>query len=119
MRQFLADSEKVVKESGHPEKYALLFFDIVHFKFFNVTYGIPEGDAFLRQIGNCLKEVFPGYFISRFDVDHFMVLADSSGVEDKIREAHSRILLFALLPRWTARQAFTSWAAGAQTPIWR
>lgn len=92
MRQFLADSEKVVKESGHPEKYALLFFDIVHFKFFNVTYGIPEGDAFLRQIGNCLKEVFPGYFISRFDVDHFMVLADSSGVEDKIREAHSRIL---------------------------
>lgn len=92
MRQFLADSEKVVKESGHPEKYALLFFDIVHFKFFNVTYGIPEGDAFLRQIGNCLKEVFPGHFISRFDVDHFMVLADSSGVEDKIREAHSRIL---------------------------
>lgn len=92
MRQFLADSEKMVKESGHPEKYALLFFDIVHFKFFNVTYGIPEGDAFLRQIGNCLKDVFPGYFISRFDVDHFMVLADSSGVEDKIREAHSRIL---------------------------
>lgn len=92
MRQFLADSEKVVKESGHPEKYALLFFDIVHFKFFNVTYGIPEGDAFLRQIGNCLKEVFPGHFISRFDVDHFMVLADSAGVEDKIREAHSRIL---------------------------
>ena len=92
MRQFLADSEKMVKESGHPEKYALLFFDIVHFKFFNVTYGIPEGDAFLRQIGNCLKDVFPGYFISRFDVDHFMVLADSAGVEDKIREAHSRIL---------------------------
>lgn len=92
MRQFLADSEKLVKEGGHPEKYALLFFDIVHFKFFNVTYGIPEGDAFLRQIGNCLKEVFPGHFISRFDVDHFMVLADSSGVEDKIREAHSRIL---------------------------
>lgn len=92
MRQFLADSEKLVKEGGHPEKYALLFFDIVHFKFFNVTYGIPEGDAFLRQIGNCLKEVFPGHFISRFDVDHFMVLADSSGVEGKIREAHSRIL---------------------------
>lgn len=69
-----------------------MFFDIVHFKFFNVTYGIPEGDAFLRQIGNCLKEVFPRHFISRFDVDHFMVLADSAGVEDKIREAHSRIL---------------------------
>lgn len=92
MRQFLTAAEQRVKESGHPERYALLFFDIVHFKLFNVTYGIPEGDAFLRQIGQCLKEVFQGHSISRFDVDHFMVLADSRGVEDKIREAHSRIL---------------------------
>ena len=46
MRQFLADSETMVREGGHPEKYALLFFDIVHFKFFNVTYGIPDGGSF-------------------------------------------------------------------------
>lgn len=51
MRQFLADSEKLVEESGHPEKYALLSFDIVHFKFFNVTYGIPEGMLFFVRSG--------------------------------------------------------------------
>lgn len=92
MRRFLAEAERVVKDSGHPERYALLFFDVVHFKLFNVTYGIPEGDAFLQQIGHCLQEVFSGHVISRIDVDHFMVLAENRNLEEKIREAHSRIL---------------------------
>ena len=92
MRRFLAEAERIVKDSGHPERYALLFFDVVHFKLFNVTYGIPEGDAFLQQIGHCLQEVFSGHVISRIDVDHFMVLAENRNLEEKIREAHSRIL---------------------------
>ena len=57
-----------------------------------MTYGIPEGDAFLQQIGHCLQEVFSGHVISRIDVDHFMVLAENRNLEEKIREAHSRIL---------------------------
>ena len=92
MRRFLAEAERIVKDSGHPERYALLFFDVVHFKLFNVTYGISEGDAFLQQIGHCLQEVFSGHVISRIDVDHFMVLAENRNLEEKIREAHSRIL---------------------------
>lgn len=92
MHRFLASAEQFLQKSGHPEKYALLAFDIVHFKLLNLNYGIHEADRFLGRMGEIIGQIFEGAFISRFDVDHFMVLTGAENLEDRIRMAHDRIL---------------------------
>ena len=95
MRRFIAAAHEVVRENAqksHPDRLYLLFFNISHFKMFNVNYGITAGDKFLKMMGESIRQVFSDLFISRFDVDHFMVLAEGGDIDRCLKEVHDMIL---------------------------
>ena len=95
MRRFIAAAHEVVRENAqksHPDRLYLLFFNISHFKMFNVNYGITAGDKFLKMMGESIRQVFSDSFISRFDVDHFMVLAEGGDIDRCLKEVHYMIL---------------------------
>lgn len=95
MRRFIAAAHEVVRENAqksHPDRLYLLFFNISHFKMFNVNYGITAGDKFLKMMGESIRQVFSDSFISRFDVDHFMVLAEGGDIDRCLKEVHDMIL---------------------------
>ncbi len=72
---FLDDAPKIIKK--HPDtNFAILFIDIVEFKFINGTFGYEEGDKVLKNVSLALernidhsKETF-----SRITADHFAIL---------------------------------------------
>ena len=65
---------------------ALLYMDLCGMKFFNRKYGFSEGDKLLRNFADRIKERFSNENCSRFGSDHFCVITDAAGVEDKLRE---------------------------------
>ena len=73
--------EDIRDAGGSP---VLVFFDIVGMKLYNSANGFNQGNEFLIDFASCIKKQFPDNLICRFANDHFAVVADSSGIEDKL-----------------------------------
>lgn len=73
--------EDIRNAGGSP---VLIFFDIVGMKLYNSANGFNQGNEFLIDFASCIKKQFPDNLICRFANDHFAVVADSSGIEDKL-----------------------------------
>lgn len=63
----------------------VLYIDIVNFRLINSRGGISAGDRFLRKVAEKLRVIFPVNAISRFDADHFVVLAHEENMKTKAR----------------------------------
>lgn len=53
-------------------------------KLYNSANGFNQGNEFLIDFASCIKKQFPDNLICRFSNDHFAVVADSSGIEDRL-----------------------------------
>ena len=73
------------------QKYAYFFIDISSFKIFNEKRGFEAGNAFLKKIGEILKEHFPHDLITRQGDDHFVIFAPIEGAEERLNLVHKEI----------------------------
>lgn len=63
----------------YEEGFALIMFDLDHFKKVNDNYGHPQGDALLRQLGGVIKSVVrPNDTVCRYGGDEFVVILSSA-----------------------------------------
>lgn len=69
----------------------VLYLDLVQFRMINIRYGLALGDAFLREVGRVLSDVFPDGVVAHLEGDHFAVLTDTRHLDEKIDEARERI----------------------------
>ncbi|MGN1024345.1 MAG: EAL domain-containing protein [Lachnospiraceae bacterium] len=58
----------------------ILYLDLVNFQRFNRKSGIARGDQFLRAVGACIHQCFPGSPAAHFDADHFAFLAEEKDI---------------------------------------
>ncbi len=72
-------------------KAYLVFFNLKNFSDFNERYGFEEGDKLLRFTALVLSEEFPGYLLSRFSGDHFLLVCESQSMESRILDAREQI----------------------------
>ena len=70
---------------------SVVYFDIVGMKLYNNANGYEKGNEFLLQFVAHLKKLFPGKLTCRFTDDHFAVIAEDSGLEDKLLSVRSFI----------------------------
>lgn len=64
---------------------SLLLLDIDHFKTINDSYGHPAGDAVLRNVAACLREIIrPCDVLARIGGEEFAVLIDDLGQEQSL-----------------------------------
>ncbi len=74
---------------------AVVMMDLNNFKFFNDTYGHPEGDRVLRIVARCLLDVCrTGDIVGRFGGDEFIALladTDEEGALQACRRIASRV----------------------------
>ena len=86
MRHFftLAEGERRrLEEAGrHP---VLLFFNLVGMKFYNRQYSFEEGDRLILEISRILTSYYGENNVSRFSQDHFAIVTDEDGLEEKLR----------------------------------
>ena len=68
---------------------AVVMMDLNNFKFFNDTYGHPEGDRVLRIVARCLVDVCrTGDIVGRFGGDEFIALLVDTDEEGALQACH-------------------------------
>ena len=76
---FVKHAEPILQQ-GTPGEYALLYFDVLHFKAINDMFGMGEGDKLLQHIASVLQRLQKANELScRFGADRFMMLAHRQG----------------------------------------
>ena len=70
--------------TGDVSENVLLFLDVHNFKAFNDQRGFEAGDQFLIAIGRYLADIFSDALYGRQADDHFVVLAHTSGLTEKL-----------------------------------
>jgi diguanylate cyclase (GGDEF)-like protein len=95
MRSFVESSEAMLRPTDkNPEdlKQALIFYDIAHFKLFNIKYGMATGNEILKSVAGLLTKHFYNNFVFRLADDHFVVLTEAENLMDKINRFHDAVL---------------------------
>ncbi len=71
---------------------AILYFNLRHFKSYNIRFGLEAGDVLLQRISTLLKTAFPNDFISRFSDDHFAILTYDVDLQNRVIDVHKQLL---------------------------
>ena len=84
---------EAAKKLEAPEKtgLAFLFFDIENFKSYNETYGFRNGNELLNKTAVLLKSTFGDALTARMSDDHFVVLTEWEGAEEKAEKISAEI----------------------------
>ena len=69
----------------------LVYFNIENFRVFNERYGFEEGDKLLCLTAVAIQSAFPGYLLSRFSEDHFLLVCESQHLEREIMDIHVQL----------------------------
>lgn len=69
----------------------LVYFNIENFSIFNERYGFEEGDKLLCLTAVALQAAFPGFLLSRFSADHFLLVCESQHLEREIEDVHTQL----------------------------
>ncbi|SEQ34670.1 diguanylate cyclase (GGDEF) domain-containing protein [Lachnospiraceae bacterium RM5] len=77
-------SKKAALKKG--VKYCMIYMDFTGMKFFNRKYGFEEGDILLQTFAKVLADIFGNENCCRISADHFCVVAELDGVEEKLKK---------------------------------
>ena len=85
MRSFLGvmQEQKDAHAAEGGNRLAVLYVDVAGFRQINIRYGLTAGDDFLQTFGRSLDKLFAKTVVSRFDVDHFVILTDAYDLSHK------------------------------------
>ena len=90
---FQRNALKIISdESNDISKLRFVYIDIENFKNYNEKHGFRAGNNFLRKVAKNIEELFAGEPVARFSDDHFILLANSEGLEEKLLKLKELIL---------------------------
>ena len=95
MRSFVESSERMlhpVDKTQENLKQALIFYDIAHFKLFNIKYGMATGNEILKSVAALLTKHYYNNFVFRLADDHFVVLTEAENLMEKINRFHEAVM---------------------------
>ncbi|WP_051537680.1 EAL domain-containing protein [Treponema sp. C6A8] len=85
MGYFFEIAEKGVDELINAGKTpVMLFFDLNGMKYFNVKYGLSEGDNLIRSFSKLLVKYFSNENCTRFGMDRFCVFTSDDDLEQRL-----------------------------------
>jgi diguanylate cyclase (GGDEF)-like protein len=76
---------------GTAEPFDLVYFDIVAFKFYNITYGFDAGDRLLRQMSQAIGSAVGIDRVARYGADNFYALVEGSRSEEAVKTVHAQL----------------------------
>ncbi len=71
--------------------FVYIYINLVHFKRFNIRYGIKAGDNLLKDLAHILKRAFPNNMVARLSDTNFAIFTDSSNIEDRIKDLNQTV----------------------------
>ncbi len=88
-RRYLLETgrRELKRAARESEPLSLLSIDVDHFKSFNDNHGHDAGDIVLRQVGECMREIFAEHVPCRYGGEEFVVLMPGTGSLDAVAQA--------------------------------
>ena len=83
-------AEFLARAAASGTRMADVYFDLDHFKAINYRLGYEAGDAVLRHVARILQESFPKGLLARFSDDHFVLITERDGLEERLGVVHER-----------------------------
>lgn len=84
---FLAGVADILFNADSTEGYALIYFNLVNFKFYNARCSAERGDELLCSLANVLANEFADDLVARLSYDHFAVFTSKPSLVDSITHA--------------------------------
>lgn len=86
--------ERLVEDPGigSLDQHTVIYFNILNFKLYNMTFGLEAGDQFLRFFADLLQQEFPGDLLARFSDDHFVVCSSRKDLEEALTLLYNRCM---------------------------
>ncbi|MGI6032766.1 MAG: EAL domain-containing protein [Coriobacteriales bacterium] len=81
---FLAGVADILFNADSTEGYALIYFNLVNFKFYNARCSAERGDELLCSLANVLANEFADDLVARLSYDHFAVFTSKPSLIDSI-----------------------------------
>ena len=81
IEQAESEKEDLLKQGAQP---ILLYINFSGMKFFNARHGFAEGDKMLQSFAEMLSQTFSNENSCRIGADHFAVLTEEAGIEEKL-----------------------------------
>ena len=75
-------------------KPVIIYFNITNLKSYNERYGFERGDKLIKYVAQQLSQVFDDRLVSRFNADHFVVLAYLDEAQKKVDAIYERVYAF-------------------------
>ena len=75
--------DRVAERGG---RFACLFLNLSGLKFYSQSHGFSEGDRLLRALAQLLTAAFGEESCSRLGQDHFAVITEEAGLEDRLKK---------------------------------
>ncbi|MDO4797794.1 MAG: EAL domain-containing protein [Coriobacteriales bacterium] len=72
----------------------IVYFNLENFSAFNERYGFEEGDKLLKLMSVSIQEAFPGYLLSRFGSDHFLLVCESISLEQSFLDVAKQLQVY-------------------------
>ncbi|MCR5639935.1 MAG: EAL domain-containing protein [Lachnospiraceae bacterium] len=69
-----------------------LFVNLENFKYYNDRFGFKAGNEFLGRAAHIIEEAFQGSLVARQSDDHFLILTDVVGAEERIEQMRRQIV---------------------------
>lgn len=89
MRYYHEHTERVLTQAAKDGiAMADVYFDVDHFRSINYRLGYTGGDEVLRRVAHALSEAFPNDLLARFSDDHFVLVTQRAGLEERICHVH-------------------------------
>ncbi len=79
----LVERDRLVASGKQP---VMLYFNLVGMKHYNRQYGFDEGDKLICDVAKILARHFGEQVTSRFGQDHFAVVSEEEGLEERLHE---------------------------------
>ncbi|MBO9099567.1 MULTISPECIES: sensor domain-containing diguanylate cyclase [Rhizobium] len=96
---FEAAEKEYVLSRGSGRSFAILMFDIDHFKLINDSYGHSVGDDVLRSVANaCQTMMRPGDTFARIGGEEFTILLPDTSLEESVEIAERVRIAIASVP---------------------
>ena len=84
-------NEDIKNDLERSKDKAILFVNVFNFKTYNDQRGFEAGDAFLKRIGELMKEEFPKGLVARQSDDHYIIYTTYADFEPHINSLNEKI----------------------------
>ncbi len=90
MQQFLESAGELLKEADRDTigEYRFVYSNIRNFKYYNVKYGMEQGDEVLKEVARLIRTCAVDIISARFGQDHIVMMTKSNHLPELIQELH-------------------------------